>query len=115
MKRIYYGQITIDTTDEFADIAMQLAETALGRTRYRTQYIGGGGARSEEFDHGFTEVLTVSGYVNDADSTTDVKILITPGVHLAVVPVTSTKTNPVVDMTLPQAKAQLAEYHTQNG
>lgn len=110
MKRIYFGQITIDTVDEFADVVLQLAERAMSYEKHRTQYFSGGGAGLQPYDRGFTEPLTISGYVNEADTATDVTVLITPGIHLAVAPVTTSKTSPVVDMTLPQAKAQLAEY-----
>lgn len=110
MKRIYFGQITIDTVDEFADVVLQLAEKAMHYEKQRSQHFSGGGVGFQPYDRGFTEPLTISGYVNGDDTATDVTVLITPGIHLAVAPISSSKASPVVDMTLPQAKAQLAEY-----
>lgn len=101
MKRIYYGTLTIDVSDETALVLLQLAEESFGNIRT---------SGSSAFAIGFAEQATITGYLNGAEETTDVTLAISSGIHLAVAPVKIKFDRPDDAMTLPQLEAQLREY-----
>ncbi|QXE28917.1 MULTISPECIES: hypothetical protein [Microbacterium] len=103
MKRIYYGSLTIDVSDETAKILLQLAEESFGNIRRSGQ---------SAFAVGYAEQVTVTGYLGDAENITDVTLVLSNGVSLAVAPVASKYDRPNDEMTLPQLEAQLREYHS---
>lgn len=101
MKRIYYGNLTIDVSDETALVLLKLAHESFSNIR---------GSGTNAFAVGFAEQVTVTGYLNNAEETTDVTLALSNGIHLAVAPVRIEFDRPDDAMTLPQLEAQLREY-----
>lgn len=91
MKRVYLPTLTIDVTDELADLVLHVSEVLHDRTWTRSEYIGGGATRSQPFAKGFVASVTLAGYINGADEPGTVDLLIGAGIPVAVAAVTPEK------------------------
>lgn len=107
MKRLFYGSLAIDVSDETADAVLRLAELAASSYHNRSVRVAGGFG-TEPYATGRFELVTVSGYIDDEDR--DVTLMV------GAIPIASAPQFPPrpdaggTAMTLPQIRAQIAEY-----
>lgn len=82
MKRVHYGSITIDTTDEIAGLLIELAHESADSQHYRSQSAGGGFGM-QPFAVGRVVPVLIAGYVNGSTTSTDVSLLVGLGIPIA--------------------------------
>lgn len=114
MKRIHYGTLTIDVSDQIADLVSTLAAEAATSYHRRSQRIGNG-FTSQAYAIGRTEAVTLRGYVNGATSTSEVQFLVGVSIPLAVQTIERDLADPYDDVSLGRLTAQVGEYLGESG
>lgn len=108
MKRIYYGNLTIDTSNDIAELAGAISVEA-ARAFHNGGHQAPGGFTTQSFPVGATEILTVHGFVGDATVATTVDLQVGSGIAFAVGSVDDGRPAPESEEIRAALLAQLAE------
>lgn len=86
MKRVHYGNLTIDVSDTVADAVLELARAAASTPRVIVEEDAGPafGVRSATYAQGSADQAEFSGYINGHDQPSRVALLLGAGFPIAV-------------------------------
>lgn len=84
MKRIYYGNITVDVADSLAAVLADVIKIIGDRQSYRTKSHGNGSYSSEAFATGDQQFVTIAGYVNNSENESNIDLWVGGSVPIAI-------------------------------
>lgn len=86
MKRVHYGNLTIDVSDSVADAVLELAHAAASRPHMNFEEYGNPafGVKQTQYAHGAAELAEFSGYINGRQQLSRVVLLLGAGFPIAV-------------------------------
>lgn len=118
MKRVHYGNLTIDVSDNVADAVLELAQAAASRHHINLEENEGPafGLRSIPSPHGTTEQAEFSGYINGTNELSRVALLLGTGFPIAVSTIDSPLEAPALSAEDESAlRFQIEEFDTDRG
>lgn len=84
MKRIYYGALTLDVSNEVAEHLKAVVAALATRQHYRNVPAGGGMISMQPYAYGQPAFETVSGYLNGSENEESVELFLNGSTPVAI-------------------------------
>lgn len=114
MKRIHYGSLTIDVSNQIADLVGTLSAEAASSLHQRSVRFGNGFG-FQPYASGRVEHVRLNGYVNGASDASEVEFLVGAGIPLLIQSIVSSLADPENAEAMGKLTAQVGEYVGDDG